>query len=134
MRARSLEASGRFPWSAAFRALASARSAKFSLRSLAAHQYAPTSTTTATTETTAIAVLRFFRNHSAVLLSRRSIRCAVATLLPIVVRCRIPALHRSQGILANAPGVTRTRGQRFRKPLLYPPELQGLATEDLKAK
>ena len=25
----------------------------------------------------------------------------------------------------NAPGVTRTRGQRFRKPLLYPSELQG---------
>ena len=25
----------------------------------------------------------------------------------------------------NAPGVTRTPGQRFRKPLLYPPELQG---------
>src|SRR5512140_273653 len=24
-----------------------------------------------------------------------------------------------------APGVTRTPGQRFRKPLLYPPELQG---------
>jgi hypothetical protein len=30
--------------------------------------------------------------------------------------------------------VTRTRGQRFRKPLLYPPELQGLATEELKTK
>src|ERR1051325_449982 len=28
----------------------------------------------------------------------------------------------SQG---GAPGVTRTRGQRFRKPLLYPSELQG---------
>lgn len=26
---------------------------------------------------------------------------------------------------ASAPGVTRTPGQRFRKPLLYPPELQG---------
>src|SRR5439155_1329675 len=26
-----------------------------------------------------------------------------------------------------APGVTRTPGQRFRKPLLYPPELQGLS-------
>ena len=25
----------------------------------------------------------------------------------------------------SAPGVTRTPGQRFRKPLLYPPELQG---------
>src|SRR5207247_470553 len=25
----------------------------------------------------------------------------------------------------HAPGVTRTPGQRFRKPLLYPPELQG---------
>src|SRR6266487_4765550 len=25
----------------------------------------------------------------------------------------------------GAPGVTRTPGQRFRKPLLYPPELQG---------
>src|SRR5258705_4743491 len=24
----------------------------------------------------------------------------------------------------HAPGVTRTPGQRFRKPLLYPPELQ----------
>ena len=24
-----------------------------------------------------------------------------------------------------APGVTRTPGQRFRKPLLYPPELRG---------
>ena len=28
---------------------------------------------------------------------------------------------------SHAPGVTRTPGQRFRKPLLYPPELQGLA-------
>jgi hypothetical protein len=28
---------------------------------------------------------------------------------------------------ANAPGVIRTPGQRFRKPLLYPPELQGQA-------
>src|SRR2546430_330218 len=27
----------------------------------------------------------------------------------------------------RAPGVTRTPGQRFRKPLLYPPELQGLS-------
>src|SRR2546428_12876140 len=26
----------------------------------------------------------------------------------------------------NAPGVTRTPGQPLRKPLLYPPELQGL--------
>src|ERR687895_535441 len=26
---------------------------------------------------------------------------------------------------AGAPGVTRTPGQRFRKPLLYPSELQG---------
>ena len=25
----------------------------------------------------------------------------------------------------NAPGVTRTRGQQFRKLLLYPPELRG---------
>jgi hypothetical protein len=25
----------------------------------------------------------------------------------------------------SAPGVTRTPGQRFRKPLLYPPELRG---------
>ncbi len=25
----------------------------------------------------------------------------------------------------GAPGVTRTPGTRFRKPLLYPPELQG---------
>src|SRR5437763_955611 len=28
-------------------------------------------------------------------------------------------------IAASAPGVTRTPGQRFRKPLLYPPELRG---------
>jgi hypothetical protein len=28
------------------------------------------------------------------------------------------------GHLGSAPGVTRTRGPRFRKPLLYPPELQ----------
>src|SRR5882762_7603891 len=28
----------------------------------------------------------------------------------------------------SAPGVTRTPGQRFRKPLLYPPELQGLSS------
>src|SRR2546429_9691754 len=27
----------------------------------------------------------------------------------------------------RAPGGTRTPGQRFRKPLLYPPELQGLS-------
>ena len=26
---------------------------------------------------------------------------------------------------ASAPGVIRTRGQRFRKPLLYPSELRG---------
>src|SRR4051812_34032078 len=30
---------------------------------------------------------------------------------------------------SSAPGVTRTRGQRFRKPLLYPSELQGLNRE-----
>ena len=29
----------------------------------------------------------------------------------------------------SAPGVTRTRGQRFRKPLLYPSELQGQRVE-----
>jgi hypothetical protein len=29
------------------------------------------------------------------------------------------------GVEDNAPGVTRTPGQRFRKPLLYPPELRG---------
>ena len=28
-------------------------------------------------------------------------------------------------LVSHAPGVTRTPGQRFRKPLLYPPELQG---------
>src|SRR5882762_7277999 len=28
-------------------------------------------------------------------------------------------------VVRSAPGVTRTPGQRFRKPLLYPPELQG---------
>ncbi len=28
--------------------------------------------------------------------------------------------------IIGAPGVTRTPGTRFRKPLLYPPELQGL--------
>src|SRR3970040_836307 len=32
---------------------------------------------------------------------------------------------------ASAPGVTRTPGQRFRKPLLYPPELQGPSREQL---
>src|ERR671923_2382832 len=30
-----------------------------------------------------------------------------------------------QPAFRRAPGVTRTPGQRFRKPLLYPPELQG---------
>src|SRR5688572_10512643 len=30
------------------------------------------------------------------------------------------------GDLCSAPGATRTPGQRFRKPLLYPPELRGL--------
>ena len=29
----------------------------------------------------------------------------------------------------SAPGVTRTPGQRFRKPLLYPPELRGHLSE-----
>src|SRR3989442_16008001 len=29
-------------------------------------------------------------------------------------------------VCRSAPGVTRTPGQRFRKPVLYPPELQGL--------
>src|SRR5207244_672826 len=28
-------------------------------------------------------------------------------------------------VASSTPGVTRTRGQRFRKPLLYPAELQG---------
>ncbi len=28
-------------------------------------------------------------------------------------------------IISNTPGATRTRDTRFRKPLLYPPELQG---------
>src|SRR5687767_10046887 len=28
-------------------------------------------------------------------------------------------------LVSSAPGVTRTPGQRFRKPLLYPPELRG---------
>ena len=32
----------------------------------------------------------------------------------------------------SAPGVTRTRGQRFRKPLLYPSELQGHVTKSLE--
>src|SRR5438034_9574669 len=35
-------------------------------------------------------------------------------------------LHTSSSTPPSAPGVTRTPGQRFRKPLLYPPELQGL--------
>ena len=30
----------------------------------------------------------------------------------------------SSKAIAGAPGRTRTRGPRFRKPLLYPPELQ----------
>src|SRR5437879_12748405 len=29
-------------------------------------------------------------------------------------------------VCRSAPGVTRTPGKRYRKPLLYPPELQGL--------
>jgi hypothetical protein len=34
---------------------------------------------------------------------------------------------------SGAPGVIRTPGTRFRKPLLYPPELQGrLRIENLK--
>src|SRR5207245_144527 len=33
----------------------------------------------------------------------------------------------SSTCFSRAPGVTRTPGQRFRKPLLYPPELQGLS-------
>src|SRR6058998_1063265 len=37
-----------------------------------------------------------------------------------------PLLGVSASLLGGrAPGVTRTPGQRFRKPLLYPPELQG---------
>src|SRR5207249_7483031 len=39
-------------------------------------------------------------------------------------------LHQpSSTCFSRAPGVTRTPGQRFRKPLLYPPELQGLSYE-----
>src|SRR5881296_710625 len=43
--------------------------------------------------------------------------------------CRLsPLLARAsfRSASPSAPGVTRTPGQRFRKPLLYPPELQGL--------
>src|SRR5262245_33419298 len=35
------------------------------------------------------------------------------------------ASRRCPQVNSHAPGVTRTPGQRFRKPLLYPPELQG---------
>src|SRR5688500_572235 len=34
------------------------------------------------------------------------------------------------GVRIHAPGVTRTPGQRCRKPLRYPPELQGPREED----
>src|SRR5947209_9608212 len=34
------------------------------------------------------------------------------------------------GLSGSAPGVTRTPGQRFRKPLLYPPELRGRITAE----
>jgi hypothetical protein len=33
--------------------------------------------------------------------------------------------------VGSAPGVTRTPGQRFRKPLLYPSELQGRGNRSL---
>jgi hypothetical protein len=33
---------------------------------------------------------------------------------------------RPHAAAGNAPGVTRTRGQQFRKLLLYPSELRGL--------
>src|SRR5256885_14767011 len=36
-----------------------------------------------------------------------------------------PTSTTSMTCFSRAPGVTRTPGQRFRKPLLYPPELQG---------
>jgi hypothetical protein len=35
------------------------------------------------------------------------------------------AIHVTDGFIYGAPGKTRTSGTRFRKPLLYPPELQG---------
>src|SRR2546430_16199346 len=38
------------------------------------------------------------------------------------------------GVFSSAPGVTRTPGQRFRKPLLYPPELRGQITTRLNAR
>ena len=37
---------------------------------------------------------------------------------------RLEAETLSNKRIAGAPGRTRTRGPRFRKPLLYPPELQ----------
>src|SRR5216117_3746570 len=45
------------------------------------------------------------------------------------IKCRISKTDHStldiRHLVSHAPGVTRTPGQRFRKPLLYPPELQG---------
>ena len=61
----------------------------------------------------------------------REPRCrgrAPGTLSSEIRKTKPPGRSASGASCAHAgcaPGVTRTPGQRFRKPLLYPPELQG---------
>ena len=57
--------------------------------------------------------------------SLRQVRTADAKAIEAADWCKSLPLIALDRCCVSAPGVTRTPGQRFRKPLLYPPELRG---------
>src|SRR3989442_2620676 len=133
MRDNSLDASGKFRDSKARRAETRARPAFCSLCFVdsAFHHTSPPPTTriAATHRDSCLCALiqpstRVSASPSST--TGRAVPTAIAIPLdPLVYRARCSIHPLTAPGPSNAPGVTRTPGQRFRKPLLYPPELQG---------
>src|SRR3989454_8205098 len=129
MRANSLEASGKFRDSKARRAETRARPAFCSLCLVesAFHHTSPPPTTriTATHRDTCLCALIHAITRMSTSLSSATGRAVPTDVAMPLDPLKSRACCSTPTPPVSAPGVTRTPGQRFRKPLLYPPELQG---------
>src|SRR4051794_7967758 len=119
----SLDASGRFPASAAARAWLRLRAANSSLRWLLVIRNQTINPTAATAPPTAISC-RLRSRYQGVVAGTVGVRSRVVGCTVVAMSAQLKGVNRRHRT-TSAPGVTRTRGQQFRKLLLYPSELRG---------